>query len=128
MTTTVKYIVEGTGAATIDAVEIPIADAGSLFTGTNVETVTQEIGTTVAGLVLRPILSVTTKGDIQTFNATVPAKLAVGTDGQVLTANSGEVTGLKWISGLTQDVVVLTALPSTFATLHFTNGILTSVS
>jgi len=37
----------------------------------------------------------TTKGDIQSF-ATVPARLGVGTDGQVLTADSGQATGLIW--------------------------------
>ena len=47
----------------------------------------------------------TTKGDVYTFS-TVDARLAVGTNGQVLTADSGEVTGLKWttVTG-TGDVV-----------------------
>lgn len=40
-------------------------------------------------------LSVTTKGDVQTFS-TVPARLAAGSDGQVLTAASGETNGIKW--------------------------------
>jgi len=38
----------------------------------------------------------TTKGDIIVRNATVPARLAVGTNGQVLTADSAEATGVKW--------------------------------
>jgi hypothetical protein len=37
----------------------------------------------------------TTKGDVYTFS-TVNARLAVGTDGQVLTADSAQATGLKW--------------------------------
>lgn len=37
----------------------------------------------------------TTKGDVYTFS-TVDARLAVGTNGQVLTADSAEATGLKW--------------------------------
>jgi len=41
-------------------------------------------------------LSVTTKGDIQTYSTT-PARLPVGTDGQVLESRSTETTGLKWI-------------------------------
>lgn len=40
-------------------------------------------------------VSVTTKGDIQTYSTT-PTRLPVGNNGQVLTANSTEVTGLKW--------------------------------
>lgn len=38
----------------------------------------------------------TTKGDIYTHNATVDARLAVGTNGQVLTANSSAATGNDW--------------------------------
>lgn len=47
----------------------------------------------------------TTKGDIYTFS-TVDARLAVGTNGQVLVADSAETTGIKWatIAG-TGDVV-----------------------
>ena len=37
----------------------------------------------------------TTKGDVYTYSTT-DARLGVGTDGQVLTADSAEVTGLKW--------------------------------
>jgi hypothetical protein len=37
----------------------------------------------------------TTKGDLFTFS-TVNARLGVGTNGQVLTADSAEATGLKW--------------------------------
>jgi len=39
----------------------------------------------------------TTKGDLYTFS-TLDARLPVGTDGQVLSANSAETTGLKWIA------------------------------
>lgn len=37
----------------------------------------------------------TTKGDVYTYSTT-DARLAVGTNGQVLTADSAEPTGLKW--------------------------------
>jgi len=43
-------------------------------------------------------LSVTTKGDVQTYS-TAPARLAVGADGTVLTADSTQATGLKWAAG-----------------------------
>lgn len=39
----------------------------------------------------------TTKGDLYTFS-TVDARLPVGTDGQVLSADSAEPTGLKWVA------------------------------
>ena len=39
--------------------------------------------------------STTTKGDLQTFS-TVPTRLAVGTDGYALRANSSAATGLEW--------------------------------
>jgi hypothetical protein len=39
----------------------------------------------------------TTKGDVYTYS-TVDARLPVGTDGQVLSADSAETTGLKWIA------------------------------
>lgn len=45
-------------------------------------------------------VSVTTKGDVQTFS-TVPARLPVGTDGQILEARAAETTGLKWIAAPT---------------------------
>ena len=42
--------------------------------------------------------SVTTKGDLQTFD-TAPTRLAVGSDGQTLVANSANASGLGWTSG-----------------------------
>ncbi len=38
----------------------------------------------------------TTKGDLIAHNATVPVRLAVGTNDQVLTADSAEASGVKW--------------------------------
>lgn len=38
----------------------------------------------------------TTKGDLLTQDATTSSRLAVGSDGQVLEADSGETTGIKW--------------------------------
>lgn len=39
----------------------------------------------------------TTKGDLLTYN-TAATRLGVGTDGQVLTADSAQATGIKWAS------------------------------
>jgi hypothetical protein len=43
----------------------------------------------------RGMTPITTKGDLLTFDTTTQ-RLAVGTNGYVLTADSGEATGLKW--------------------------------
>ncbi len=44
------------------------------------------------------ITPLTTKGDIAVFS-TIPTKLGVGGNGTILSAASGEATGLKWING-----------------------------
>jgi hypothetical protein len=59
-------------------------------------------------------VSVTTKGDLQTYS-TVPDRLPVGGNGQILSANSSKDTGLEWINGVTAD-----------STTTFTNKNLTS--
>jgi hypothetical protein len=43
----------------------------------------------------------TTKGDILTNNGTNDIRVAVGTNGQVLSANSAQTSGLEWISTFT---------------------------
>ena len=45
-------------------------------------------------------LSVTTKGDIQTYD-TAPQRLGVGTNGYLLTADSTQATGIKWAAAPT---------------------------
>lgn len=40
--------------------------------------------------------TLTTKGDLLGRGASAPARVAVGTDGQVLTADSTQATGVKW--------------------------------
>ena len=70
---------------------------------------------TVAGDVL------TTKGDILTRTSSALARLALGTNGQVLTCASGESTGLEWATPsahptLTQSFIVACSDESTALT------------
>ena len=72
----------------------------------------------------------TTKGDLYTYSTT-DARLGVGTNGQILTADSAEATGLKWATAasgggmtlistttLTGASVVLSSIPQTYKDLY----------
>lgn len=53
-------------------------------------------GQTTQTAAFNALSPLTTKGDIVGHNGTNNVRLAVGTDGQVLVANSGAATGLAW--------------------------------
>jgi hypothetical protein len=63
----------------------------------------------------------TTKGDVYTYS-TVDARLGVGTNGQVLTADSAEATGLKWATPSGGGGGGLTVTTQTGATYSAANG------
>jgi len=78
----------GKGGTMHDAAQIELTDSGGLYTGTEVETALTEV--------VRKAL-IDAKGDLLVGTAAdALARLAVGTDGQVLTADSAQSTGLKW--------------------------------
>lgn len=79
-----------------DASAISIVDAGALYTATDVEAALAEVMGAVSGGGI-PSTIVDAKGDIIAASAAdTPARLAVGTNGQVLKAASGQTTGLEW--------------------------------
>jgi len=59
------------------------------------------------GIALGTPSPLTTKGDLYTYSTTA-ARLPVGTDGFLLTADSAEVTGLKWAAAPTSGINQLT--------------------
>ena len=58
----------------------------------------------------------TTKGDLYTYSTT-DARLGVGTNGQVLTADSTAATGLKWAAAAAGGGKILQVVSATYATL-----------
>jgi hypothetical protein len=53
----------------------------------------------------------TTKGDLITFS-TEPIRLAAGTDGQLLVADSASAGGMKWADGLTAANIIESETPT----------------
>lgn len=73
------------------------------WTGTTIAIANGGTGQVTAGAAFGALSPLTTKGDIIGFS-TVNARIPVGTDGQVLTADSTQSLGLKWataVSGIT---------------------------
>jgi hypothetical protein len=63
----------------------------------------------------------TTKGDVFTFS-TVDARLGVGANGTVLTADSAEATGLKWAAPASGGITLITeTVASALSSLSFTS-------
>jgi len=72
----------------------------------------------------------TTKGDLYTYSTT-DARLGVGTNGQVLTADSAEATGLKWATAsgggkVLQVVGATTTTSTTIASQTYTDTTITA--
>ncbi len=61
------------------------------------------------GTTITLVSPITTKGDLYTRNATTGDRLPVGANTFVLSADSAETTGLKWIANATGTVTSITA-------------------
>ena len=66
----------------------------------------------------------TTKGDLYTYS-TVDARLPVGTNGYVLTADSGETTGIKWAPASGGTKTIILAVTDEATVLAAATGVLT---
>lgn len=101
--------------------EAPVFDVPPVVTGTAIITINGSSGTVTgpvitltggsSGFTLPASAStitltspLTTKGDIYTRNSTTGIRLAVGTDGHVLTADSAQTAGIKWAAPTTGTV------------------------
>ena len=112
----------GAGACTVTAGTATVATAGSLILPQNDAGILYFTATGAAifydYIQAGAVSPLTTKGDLYTFS-TSDARLGVGANGTVLTAASGEATGLQWATpaggGLT--LLSTTSLTGTSVTL-----------
>jgi len=81
-----------------------------LLGGTTGQVLSKTSGTNMAFTWVTPTdqTPLTTKGDLFTFT-TVDARLGVGTNGYILSANSATATGLEWIANDVGDITAVTA-------------------
>lgn len=81
-----------TSSANVHTLNIPIASTSPSVTS---GTISNSDYLTFLGKLTSPL---TTKGDLITHNGSTHIRLPAGTDGQVLTADSTQASGLKWLS------------------------------
>lgn len=102
----VKTVVEG-GGFRAGAMETPIKTS----TGVMLAKDAQGAWLLPSGL----STPLTTKGDIYTRTSSADDRLPVGTNGQVLSADSSETTGLKWVTAGAGDMVLASVQTNTGA-------------
>lgn len=94
--------------------------------GGNTNVTWQQSGDSVSAYVPNSVTPLTTKGDLLGYD-TGPDRVPIGTNGQVLTADSGQSLGLKWATPTTGALVLLEEhTASNSAELDFTSWYSTS--
>lgn len=99
----------GTLAVTLSGTALPIANGGT--------------GQTTANPAFNALSPLTTKGDLLVYT-TVNARLPVGTDNQIIVADSTQTSGVKWASyqQLLTNSTVTSNTTMVVGTQYFTNG------
>jgi hypothetical protein len=124
----------GAGACTITAGTATVATAGSLILPQNDAGILYFTSTGAATfydfIQAGAVSPLTTKGDLYGFS-TSDARIPIGTNNQVLTADSAQPLGLKWATPagggkVLQVVGATTTTPTTIASLTFTDTTITA--
>lgn len=115
-----------TGGGASGSVTVAIDSTVATLTGT--QTLTNKTLTSPA-LTTPTISTIDAKGDLLAGTAdNTIARLAVGTNGHVLTADSAETTGLKWVPGSGKVLQIQTSSLTTTATTTSTSFVDTGLS
>lgn len=124
----------GAGACTVTAGTATVATAGSLILPQNDAGILYFTATGASifydFIQAGAVSPLTTKGDLYTFS-TSDARLGVGANGTILTADSAEATGLKWAAAagggkVLQVVYAVTTTSTNIATTSLTTTTLTA--